>query len=116
MQANEFEALVKSLCELGALPKALEQLKQNEDVEIAQAAQSLAGQFVLAEVENEQRIYHMTVEADEQGVEQEYLEHVMNEGDDVIKFVAWFFESFFEMKQKDVYQAAGKTYKQPKRS
>lgn len=116
MQPKEFEDLVKSLCELGSLPKALEQLKQSEDEEIAEAAQSLTGQFVLAEVEGEQRIYHMTVEADEQGVEQEYLEHVMNEGDDVIKFVAWFFDTFFEMKHKDVYQAAGKTYKQPKRS
>ncbi|TON73219.1 hypothetical protein CGH53_09855, partial [Vibrio parahaemolyticus] len=52
---------------------------------------------------------------DESGVEQEYVEHVMNEGDNMIKFAAWFFETFFEIKQKDTYMAAGKTYQQPKR-
>ncbi|TOB56313.1 hypothetical protein CGK03_20945, partial [Vibrio parahaemolyticus] len=41
--------------------------------------------------------------------------HVMNEGDNMIKFAAWFFETFFEIKQKDTYMAAGKTYQQPKR-
>ncbi len=30
----------------------------------------------------------------------EYIEHVMNEGDDLIKFAAWFFETMFELKQK----------------
>ena len=82
---------------------------------VAEAAQSLSGQFALAEVEGEQRIYHVTTEVDEQGEEQEYVEHIMNEGDNVVKFVAWFFDGFFDIKQKDVYQAAGKTYKQPKR-
>jgi hypothetical protein len=31
-------------------------------------------------------------------------------------FVAWFFFAQFDIKQKETYQAAGKTYKQPKRS
>ncbi|KAA5737610.1 hypothetical protein F3G21_20570, partial [Acinetobacter baumannii] len=69
----------------------------------------------LAEVDGEKRIYHMTTQEDESGEEQEYVEHVMNEGDHLIKFAAWFFETFFEIKQKDTYVAAGKTYQQPKR-
>lgn len=116
MQQNEFEALVKSLCEKENLPQALEQLKASEDEEVSQVAESLTGQFVLAEVEGEKRIYHATVQLNDQGEEQEFVEHVMNEGDDVIKFVAWFFDANFDVKPKDTYQAAGKTYKQPKRS
>jgi len=116
MQQNEFEALVKSLCEKQTLPQALDLLKANEDEEIAEAANALTGQFVLAEVEGEKRIYHVTLQENDQGEEQEYVEHVMNEGDDVIKFVAWFFDVNFDVKQKDTYQVAGKTYKQPKRS
>ncbi|PMH43289.1 hypothetical protein BCU68_04195 [Vibrio sp. 10N.286.49.B3] len=116
MQQNEFETLVKQLCEQGNLPQALEQLKVNEDQEIAQAAQSLTGQFALAEVEGETRVYHVTLEDDENGQEQEFVEHVMNEGEDVIKFIAWFFESMFDVKHKETYQAAGRTYQQPKRS
>ncbi len=116
MQQNEFEALVKSLCEKENLPQALEQLKACEDEEVSQVAESLTGQFALAEIEGKKRIYHVTLQQNEQGEEQEFVEHVMNEGDDVIKFVAWFFDANFDVKQKDTYQAAGKTYKQPKRS
>ncbi len=115
MQQNEFEALVKSLCEAENLPQALEQLKACEE-EVSQVAQSLAGQFALAEVDGEKRIYHVTLQQNDQGEEEEFVEHVMNEGDDVIKFVAWFFDANFDVKQKDTYQAAGKTYKQPKRN
>ncbi|CCN49496.1 conserved hypothetical protein [Vibrio nigripulchritudo MADA3029] len=116
MQQQEFETLVKALSEQSNLPDALTALKAHQDEEVAQAAKSLTGQFALAEVEGEKRIYHVTVQENEQGEEQEYVEHVMNEGDDVIKFVAWFFFSMFEIKERDTYQAAGKTYKQPKRS
>ncbi|MCW8332413.1 hypothetical protein J4N42_16025 [Vibrio sp. SCSIO 43135] len=116
MQHNEFEALVKTLCEAENLPQALEVLKSQEDNEISEAANSLVGQFALAEVEGEQRIFHVTIQENEQGEQEEFVEHVMNEGDDVIKFVAWFFDAMFEVKQKDTYTAAGKTYKQPKRS
>ncbi|MGL6172093.1 MAG: hypothetical protein ACRC1S_09410 [Vibrio sp.] len=116
MQHSQFEALVKLLCQQASLPQALELLKNSEDQTIAEVAQSLSGQFAVAEVEGEQRIYHVTTEIDEQAVEQEYVEHIMNEGDDVVKFVAWFFESGFDIKAKQVYQAAGKTYQQPKRT
>ncbi|WGV98707.1 hypothetical protein QF117_01710 [Vibrio sp. YMD68] len=115
MQHNEFETLVKALCQLEGLPQALEALKASDDADIAEVAASLSGQFALAEVEGESRIYHVTVEENEQGEEQEFVEHVMNEGDDVIKFVAWFFDAQFGMKQKETYQVAGKTYRQPKR-
>ncbi|WP_104402434.1 hypothetical protein [Vibrio penaeicida] len=115
MQQQEFEALVKSLCTQESLPKALELLKTSEEKEVAEAAESLSGQFALAEVEGEHRIYHVTLQENEQGEEQEFVEHVMNEGDDIIKFVAWFFFSMFEIKERDTYQAAGKTYQQPKR-
>ena len=116
MQQNEFEVLVKAICALDGLPQALELLKSNEDTEVAEAAASLTGQFALAEVEGEKRIYHVTLQENEQGEEQEYIEHVMNEGDDLIKFAAWFFETMFELKQKETYQIAGKTCRQPKRS
>lgn len=46
MQQNEFEQLVKALCQQENLPKALELLKASDDEEISQAAQSLTGQFV----------------------------------------------------------------------
>ncbi|OEE38205.1 hypothetical protein ACODG7_14115 [Vibrio anguillarum] len=115
MQQDEFQALVKSLCEQQTLPQALDMLKVCEDQDIAEAALSLVGQFALAEVDGEQRIYHVVLQENEQGEEEEFVEHIMNEGDDVIKFVAWFFETMFEVKQKETYLAAGKTYKQPKR-
>ncbi|AEH34761.1 hypothetical protein DEB41_15030 [Vibrio anguillarum] len=115
MQQDEFQALVKSLCEQKTLPQALDMLKVCEDQDIAEAALSLVGQFALAEVDGEQRIYHVVLQENEQGEEEEFVEHIMNEGDDVIKFVAWFFETMFEVKQKETYLAAGKTYKQPKR-
>lgn len=108
MQQQEFEALVKSLCTQESLPKALELLKISEEKEVADAAESLSGQFALAEVEGESRIYHVTLQENEQGEEQEFVEHVMNEGDDIIKFVAWFFFSMFEIKERDTYQAAGR--------
>jgi hypothetical protein len=115
MLQNEFELLVKQLCEKENLPEALGCLKASDDTEVAEAAESLSGQFALAEVEGEKRIYHVTVQTDEQGQQEEFVEHVMNEGDDVIQFVAWFFYAMFDVKQKETYQAAGKTYKQPKR-
>ena len=116
MEHKQFEELVTALCEKENLPQALEVLKQHENEEVAEAAQSLTGQFALAEVDGEQRIYHVTMQENDNGEEQEYVEHVMNEGDDLIRFVAWFFEVMFDVKRKDTYQAAGKTYQQPKRA
>lgn len=116
MQQNEFEQLVKALCEKQNLPEALALLKGSENEEVAEAAEGLTGQFALAEVEGEKRIYHVTMQQNDEGQEEEFIEHVMNEGDDVIRFVAWFFDAFFEVKMKETYQAAGKTYKQPKRT
>lgn len=57
MQQNEFEALLKEICQKENLPQALELLKACEEEEVAQAAESLTGQFGLAEVEGEKRIY-----------------------------------------------------------
>lgn len=116
MDNQQFVSVVKLACAEANLPAALNFLKQVENQDIAEAAQALSGQFVLAEVEGEQRVYHSTMEPDEHGVETEYLEHVMNEGDETLLFVAWFFESQFDIKRKDVYAAAGRTYKQPKRN
>ncbi|WP_194435696.1 hypothetical protein [Vibrio fluminensis] len=116
MEHKEFEALVKDACQQENLPQALAILKASDDQEVAEVAESLTGQFALAEVDDEKRIYHVTMQENEQGEEQEFVEHVMNEGDDVIRFVAWFFDAMFEVKRKDTYQAAGKTYQQPKRS
>lgn len=116
MLQNEFEALVKALCNKDNLPQALELLKASDDAEVAEAAESLSGQFALAEVDGEKRIYHVTLQENDQGEQQEYVEHVMNEDEDVIVFVAWFFFVMFDIKQKETYQAAGKTYKQRKRN
>lgn len=116
MQQNEFEALVKRLLEEENLPKALAVLKDNDDSEVSEAAQLLTGQFSVAEIEGERRIYHISVLENEQGEEQEYVEHIMNEGDDLIRFIAWFFDAQFGVKRKDTYQAAGKTYRQEKRN
>jgi len=115
MQQNEFEALVHSLCEQENLPAALEVLKQCEEQEVADAALSLVGQFALAEVEGEKRIYHVSLIENEQGEEQEFVEHVMNEGDDIMEFVGWFFYTMFEITHKETFQAVGRTYKKPKR-
>ncbi|WP_428774147.1 hypothetical protein [Vibrio sp.] len=115
MEQKQFEDLVKTLCQQDALPAALEMLKSCDDEQVASAAQELTGQFALAEVDGERRIYHVTVEQEDDGSEKEYVEHVMNEGEEVIRFVAWFFDSQFGMKRKDIYQMAGKTYRQPKR-
>ncbi len=116
MEHKEFEELVRQTCEQADLPQALRLLKESDDTEVAEAAESLSGQFALAEVDGEKRIYHVTTRENESGEEQEFVEHVMNEGDHVIKFVAWFFDIMFDVKQKDTYQAAGKTYQQPKRA
>ncbi|OAN11029.1 hypothetical protein A3K86_18815 [Photobacterium jeanii] len=115
MQQDQFVDLVKQLSQLEGLPQALEALKQVEDQEVAEAAQSLTGQFSLAEIEGEQRIYHVFTEKNEEGEDQEFVEYVMNQGDDVLVFVSWFFYAMFEIKQKETYQAAGRTYQQPKR-
>lgn len=116
MLQNEFEDLVKALCQLADLPQVLDHLKQCDDEEIAKAAQSLSGQFALAEVDGEKRVYHVTLQVNDNGENEEFVEHVMNEGDDVIIFVAWFFFVMFDIKQKETFQSAGKTYKQPKRN
>lgn len=116
MDSQAFTTLIKEVSQLENLPLALTYLQQVDDPEIAEVAQTLTGQFAIAEIEGEKRIYHVTLEPNEEGVETEYVEHVMNENDDTIVFIAWFFEAHFELKRKDIYSAAGRTYKQPKRS
>ncbi|SJL84420.1 hypothetical protein [Vibrio palustris] len=116
MQQSDFEALVVRLCADSDLPTALATLKNADDEQVAEAAQDLTGQFTLAEVEGEERIYHVTFETNPQGGQDEFFEYIMNKEDDVIRFIAWFFDTQFGVKRKDVYQAAGKTYQQPKRA
>ncbi|ORT48712.1 hypothetical protein ST37_16690 [Vibrio sp. qd031] len=116
MQHAEFEAIIKQATQTKGLAPALEFFTQSEHKEISDAAQSLKGQFSAAELDGQLRIYHVTEQTDDEGNSEQFLEHVMNEGDDVIQFVAWFFESQFEYSAKEIYQIAGKTYRQPKRS
>lgn len=116
MEHKDFEALVKALCEKASLPEALDMLKASDDEAVAEAANALTGQFALAEVEGQNRVYHVFTEENDDGEEQEFVEHIMNVGDDVILFVAWFFYTQFDIKNRDTYAAAGRTYKQPKRS
>ncbi len=115
MLAAEFEHLVKGLCLKADMREALDMLKQCDDSEVAEVAQSLTGQFALAEVDGEKRIYHVTMQENDAGQEEEFVEFVMKENDDLILFVSWFFMTFFDIKSKETCQAAGKTYKQPKR-
>jgi hypothetical protein len=116
MDSQAFSELVDLACQQENLPAALTYLQHVDEPEIAEVATSLVGQFVLGEHEGEKRIYHVTVEPNDEGVETEYVEHIMNEADETIVFIAWFFESYFDMKRKEIYAAAGRTYKQPKRS
>jgi hypothetical protein len=115
MLQHEFEQLVKQACQAGNLPLALDVLKQAGDDDVASVASSLSGQFMIAEIDGEQRIYHVYTETDAQGESQEFAEYIMNEGEDVIRFIAWFFETMFSIKKKQTYQAVGKTYIQPRR-
>jgi hypothetical protein len=116
MLKEQFEALVQSLSKLENLPQVLEALKASDNPEVVEAAESLAGQFSLAQVEGEERIYHVTTQySEENGSSEEFAEWIMNEGDDVIKFIAWFFYVMFDVKDKESYKAAGKTYTQPKK-
>lgn len=116
MEQQDFETLVKALSQTTALPQALEMLKASDDENVAEAANALTGQFALAEIEGENRVYHVFTDTNEAGEEEEFVEHVMNVGDDIMVFVAWFFYTQFEIKNRDTYAAAGRTYKQPKRS
>lgn len=115
MELNEFDTLIKAACEAPDLPAALNYLKACNNPEIASAAEALTGQFSLAEIEGNTRIYHVFTEENDQGEPEEFIEHVMDLGDDVIVFVAWFFFTQFDIKQREIYAAVGKTYKQPKR-
>jgi hypothetical protein len=115
MSGLDLQPIVIESAKAESLKESLVILCAAEEATIAEAANELVGQFSAAEVDGKIRIYHVSIESDESGNEQEYAEWIMNEGDELIKFVAWFFSSHFELKQKDVYQLAGKTYKQPSR-
>lgn len=116
MEQSSFEALMKELLTAADLPQALQILKSCDEAEIAEAAASLTGQFSLAEMQGQQRVYHVFTELDDEGVEQEYVEHVMNVGDEILVFLAWFFYSQFEITHRETYAAAGRTYQQQKKS
>ncbi len=115
MENKAFQQLVLELCQTENLPQALALLQQNSDEDIAQAAKSLAGTFMVAEVKGKSKIYHSFTDTNEQGETEEFVEHVMDMGDEILKFVAWFFYSQFEIKNKDTYLAAGRTYRQESR-
>ncbi|GEA60828.1 hypothetical protein [Vibrio comitans] len=115
MNQNEFEQLVKSASQCADLPSALLLLQECEYEEVSEVALSLKGQFAVAEVDGEQRVYHVTTQQEGDDL-QEFVEHIMNTDEHVIRFVAWFFDAYFDVKQRDSYKLAGKTYQQPKRS
>ncbi|CAM3048200.1 hypothetical protein [Vibrio rarus] len=115
MNQNEFNQLVKSVSECAALPEALTFLQECEYEEVAEVALSLKGQFAVAEVEGELRVYHVTTQQKGDDLE-EFVEHIMNTDEHVIRFVAWFFDAYFDVKQSETYKLAGKTYRQPKRN
>ncbi|OBT09466.1 hypothetical protein A9264_14590 [Vibrio sp. UCD-FRSSP16_10] len=114
MNQSEFNQLVTLASKCADLPEALTLLQECEFEEVSEVALSLKGQFALAEVEGEQRVYHVTTEQNGDDLE-EFLEHIMNVDEHVIRFVAWFFDAYFDVKPSDTYKIAGKTYQQPKR-
>jgi len=116
MQQIEFQNLIQQAIEKNSLPEALTFLKESTIEDVAAAAQDLTGQFALADMDGVNKVYHVTVEINDEGKEEEFLEFIMNRDDDTIVFVTWFFFSQFSIKASDVYRAAGKTYKQPKRN
>ncbi|WP_297476541.1 hypothetical protein [uncultured Photobacterium sp.] len=116
MQQDEFETLVKELAQLDSVSAILEMLTNNEEPEIAEAAAALIGHFSLAEIEGEKRIYHVFSQENEQGEPEEFAEWVMNDGDEMLRFIAWFFYTTFEITDKETYLAAGCTYKPVKRN
>ncbi len=116
MENQAFQELIQKTCQTDDLPQALALLRSCGDENIAEAANQLTGKFNMAEVDGKQKIYHIFTELNEENEEQEFAEFVMNIGDDIMLFVAWFFYTQFEIKASDVYAAAGKTYKQPKKS
>lgn len=115
MQQDEFEILVKELAQLDSVSAILEKLASNEEPEVAEAATALIGHFSLAEIEGEKRIYHVFSQENEQGELEEFAEWVMNDGDEMLRFIAWFFYTTFEITDKETYLAAGCTYKPVKR-
>ncbi|WP_413110194.1 hypothetical protein [Thaumasiovibrio sp. DFM-14] len=115
MDQSDFELLVRELNTLASVPEILEQLCQSKEEEVSAAAKSLRGQFQLAELEGQKRIYHVFSQPNEQGEEEEFAEWVMNDGDEMIAFIAWFFYSQFEIKDKETYEAAGLKLVQPKK-
>lgn len=115
MEQEYFEALMKTLCATSTLPEALEILKTCENERIKQEAIALTGQFSIAEVEDKSRIYHVFTEENDQGEQQEFVEHVMFLDEDVIVFVSWFFFTQFEIKHRETYAAVNRIYKPKKR-
>lgn len=116
MEQKYFETLIKTLCATSSLPEALELLKVCDNESIKNEAQALTGEFTIAQTDGKSRIYHLFTEENDEGVEEEFVEHVMFLDDDVIIFISWFFFTQFDIKHRDTYAAAGRTYKQPKRS
>jgi hypothetical protein len=115
MTEKKLKALMTELVKKHDLKEALALLVACDIEEIASTATELQGHFFVAEVDNVHKIYHSSTEIDDEGTEKEYLDHVMNVGDDIMCFVTWFFDSFFEIKTKEIYALAGKTYKQQKK-
>ena len=116
MQQEEFEILVKELAQLESVPAILNALKDNEETEISEAAAAMIGHFSIAEIDGQQRIYHVFTQTNEQGEEEELAEWVMNADDELMRFIAWFFYTTFEINDKDTYQAAGRSYTPAKKS
>ncbi len=115
MEQTEFESLVQQLIRLENVGDILSALVGCEEQEVSEAAQSLQGKFQLAEMDGENRVYHVFDHINDDGESEELAEWVMNQGDDMIVFISWFFYSQFEIKDKETYQAAGLKLVQPKK-
>lgn len=115
MQQEDFDILVKELAQLDSVSAILNTLKDNDETEVAEAAAAMIGHFSIADIEGQQRIYHVFTQENEQGENEEFAEWVMNADDELMRFIAWFFYTTFEINDKDTYKAAGISYTQPKR-
>lgn len=115
MTEKKLKALMAEILNTNNLKDALLLLIDSDLEDIAVTARELQGKFFIAEIDNHQKIYYSSIEKEESGEETEYLEHVMNVDENIMKFIIWFFHGFFEIKVKDIYRLAGKTYQQQKK-
>ncbi|WP_163935139.1 PQQ-dependent sugar dehydrogenase [Paraferrimonas sp. SM1919] len=115
MQDIEYSKLVATLVEQSSVAAVLNYLANSEEPELAEVAAELQGNLLL-DPDNNQKVFFVYTEINDEGEQEQFQEFVMNKDDEVLVFIAWLFFSFFEVKHRETYAAVNRTYTQPKRS